>query len=80
MSFTMEDFRREIAQKNFPMLTPEEQREAFEALPPEKQQQVLQALPPERLLGALSTEQIREYLDQPTAGRPAKPRKPRRKK
>jgi hypothetical protein len=78
--FTWEDFEREYTKRHFPMLTTEQQREAFEALPPEKQQQVLQTLPPERLLGALSAEQIREYLDRLTAGRPAAPRKPRRKK
>jgi hypothetical protein len=80
MSFTMEDFRREIAKKHFPMLTTEEQREAFEALPPEKQREVLQALPIEERLAGLTAEQIREYLDRLPAGRPAAPRKPRRKR
>jgi hypothetical protein len=88
MSFTMEDFNRQYAKEHFKNLTPEEQREALQALPPEKQQEVLQALPPEsRLAGlsaevrltGLSAEQIRQYLDQLTAG-PAQPRKPRRKK
>jgi hypothetical protein len=68
MSFTMEDFRREIIKEHFPELTPEERRE------------VLQSLPPEERLAGLSAEQIRQYLDQLTAGRPRKPRKPRRKK
>jgi hypothetical protein len=44
------------------------------------QQEVLQSLPPEKRLAGLSPEQIRQYLDQLTAGRPAAPRKPRRKK
>jgi hypothetical protein len=68
MPFTMEDFEREYIKKHFLQLTPEEQRE------------VLQAMPPEELLGVLSAEQIREYLDQLPAGRPARPRKPRRTK
>jgi hypothetical protein len=80
MSYTMEDFKRDYVKEHFAQLTPEEQREALQALPPEKQREVLQALPPEKLLGVLSPEQIRQYLDQLTAGKPAGPRKPRRKK
>jgi hypothetical protein len=68
MSFTMEDFRRQYIREQFPQLTAEERQEVLESLPPE-----------ERLAG-LSAEQIRQYLDQLTAGRPAKPRKPRRKR
>jgi hypothetical protein len=80
VSFTMADFNRQYIKEHFARLTPEEQREALQALPPDKQQQVLQALPPERLLAVLSAEQIRQYLDQLTAGRPTQPHKPRRKK
>ena len=80
MSYTMEDFTRDYVKKHFAQLTPEEQREALQALPPEKQQEVLRALPPKELLGVLSPEQIREYLDQLTAKKPAGPRKSRRKK
>jgi hypothetical protein len=80
MSYTMEDFKRDFFKKHFAQLPPEEQREVLQALPPEKQREVLQALPPEKLLGVLSPEQIRQYLDQLTAGKPAGPRKPRRKK
>jgi hypothetical protein len=79
MSYTMEDFRRDVAKKDFARLTAEEQREALEALPPERQQEMLQALPPERRLAGLSEEQIRRYLDELTAGRPAEPRKPQRR-
>jgi hypothetical protein len=68
MSYTMEDFKRDYVKEHFAKLTPKEQEE------------VLQSLPPERRLAGLSPEQIRQYLDQLTAGRPAKPRKPRRKK
>jgi hypothetical protein len=75
-----EDFNRLYIKEHFSQLTPEEQREVLQALPPEKQREVLQALPPERRLAGLSAEQIRQYLDQLTAGRPAQPRKPRRKK
>jgi hypothetical protein len=79
MTFTMEDFQRQYAKEHFAQLTPEEQCEALQALP-EKQQEVLQALPPEVRLAGLDAEQIRQYLEQLTAGRPAQPRKPRRKK
>ena len=89
VSFTMEDFNHWYTKEFFAKLTPEEQREALQALPPEKQQEVLQTLPPEQRLAGLPPEQrlagltaeeIRQYLDQLTAGRPAAPRKPRRKK
>jgi hypothetical protein len=80
VSFTMEDFNRQYIKEHFARLTPEEQREALQALPPEKKQEVLQALPPEERLAGLSPEQIRQYLDQLNAARPAAPRKPRRKK
>lgn len=80
--------RREILQS----LSPEEQRAALEGLPPERlrevlrlleaqeRRQVLRSLPPEDLLAGLSAEQIRQYLDQLTAGSPPEPPKPRRKK
>ena len=80
VSFTMEDFNRQYIKEHFARLTPQEQREALQALPPDKQQEVLQALPPEARLAGLSAEQIRQYLDRLTAGRPAAARKPRRRK
>jgi hypothetical protein len=80
MSYTMEDFQRQYAKEHFRRLTPQERREALESLPPEERRQVLQALSPEERLAGLSAEQIRQYLDQLTAGRSAGARKPRRKK
>ena len=68
MSFTMEDFRRQYVKEHFAQLTPKEREE------------VLLALPPEERLAGLSAEQIRQYLDRLTSGRPAATRKPRRKK
>jgi hypothetical protein len=68
MPYTMEDFERDYIKEHFPKLTPQEQQE------------VLQSLPLEKRLAGLSPEQIRQYLEQLTAGRPAAPRKPRRKK
>jgi hypothetical protein len=70
------EHRREVLQA----LPPEQWRQVLQALPPEQQQQVLEALPPEKRLAGLSAEQIRQYLDQLTAGHPARPHKPRRKK
>jgi hypothetical protein len=45
-----------------------------------QRREVLQSLPAEELLAALSAEQIREYLERSTAGRPEQPRRSRRKK
>jgi hypothetical protein len=68
MSFTIEDFKRDYVKRHFARLSPEERREA------------LQSLPPEERLAGMTADQIREYLDQLTVARPAKSRKPRRKK
>ena len=80
MAYTMEDFKRDLFKEYFGKLTAEERRAVLESLPPEEQEEVLRSLPPEKRLAGLSAEQIRQYLDQLTAGRPAQPRKPRRKK
>jgi hypothetical protein len=92
MSYTIEDFERDYAKKNFSRLTskergealgllaPEQLQESLGSLPPEKIQQALISLPLEKRLEGLSAEQIRAYLDRLTAGDAAKPRKPRRKK
>jgi hypothetical protein len=80
MSFTLEDFDRWFFDEHFAKLPPEQQQAVLRSLPPEQQQAVLQALPPEQRLAGLSVEQIRRYLDQLTASRPAQPRKPRRKR
>jgi hypothetical protein len=80
MAFTMDDFNRWYVKEHFSKLTPEEQAEVLRKLAPEKQQEMLQALPTERRLAGLSSEQIRQYLDRLTAGKPAVPPKPRRKK
>ena len=68
MAYTMEDFKRELA------------KESFEKLAPEERQKLLETLSPEERLAGLSPEQIRQYLDQLSAGRQATQRKPRRKK
>jgi hypothetical protein len=80
MPYTMEDFQRQYAKEHFAKLTPEEQREALESLPPDERRDVLRSLPAEELLGVLSAEQIRSYLDRAGGERPAAPRKARRKK
>jgi hypothetical protein len=68
MSFTIEDFEREYLKEQFWKLTPEEQQE------------VLRLLPPETILGTLSDEQIRQYLNRRAVSRSKKPRTSRRKK
>jgi hypothetical protein len=80
MSYTMEDFERDYFKKHFVKLTPEQRREIVQALSPQERREVLQALPAEERLAGLPAEQIQQYLDQLTAGRPAEPPKPRRKK
>jgi hypothetical protein len=91
MSYTMEDFKRDLLKEYFPKLPLEEQREVFLSMPPDTQRAVLEsfspearrallkALPEERLAG-LSAEQIRKYLNWLTAGRSAGSPRPRRKK
>jgi hypothetical protein len=74
MSFTMEDFKRQYFKDQLSKLTPQE---LLQSLPPEQQQEVLKALL-ERQLTGLSEEQIRNYLDQLVANRPAE--KPKRRK
>lgn len=80
MSFTMEDFQRQYVKEHFSQLTPEDRREVLQSLPPEEQEEVLRSLPPEQRLAGLTEEQIRQYLERLAAGRPAAPRRPRRKK
>jgi hypothetical protein len=86
MSFTMEDFKRQYIKEHFPQLSPEEREEVLRSLPPEERlaglppEERLAGLPPEQRLAGLSAEQIRKYLEQLTTGRPAPPRKRRRKK
>src|SRR5262249_6971079 len=92
VAYTMEDFNRQYVKKYFARLTPEERREALQSLPPEQRREVVQSLPPEQRrevvqslppeqrLEGLSEEQIQQYLERLRAGRPAAPRKSRRKK
>jgi hypothetical protein len=67
-------------------LSPEHLRELLQALPP---QELLRALPPQQRvaglapedrLAGLSAEQIRQYLERLTTGRPSRPGEPRRKR
>jgi hypothetical protein len=86
VSFTMEDFNRQYIKEHFAQLTPKEREEVLKTLPPEERlaglppEQRLAGLPLEQRLAGLSADQIRQYLDQLTSGRPAQPHKPRRKK
>jgi hypothetical protein len=89
MTYTMEDFQRDYARRNFHRLTTQEQRKALQALSPERRRELLESLPPDELLGVLppeqrlaglTEEQIRRYLEQLTASRPGGKRKPRRKR
>ena len=57
MSYTMEDFRRQVVKDNFAALTPEEQREVLERLTPEQRREILQSLPAEERLAGLPAEE-----------------------
>ena len=70
------DRRRELLQS----LPAQERRDLVQSLPAQERREVLESLPLEERLAGLSEEQIRQYLDQLTAGSPAQPRKPQRKK
>ena len=59
---------REVLQS----LPAEEHREVLQSLSAEERQEVLQLLPPEERMAGLSAEQIRQYLDRLTAGRPSR--------
>jgi hypothetical protein len=80
MSFTMEDFKRELTKENFKKLSPKEQQEALQSLTPEKRREILESLPPEERLAGLSPQQIQQFLNKLTADRSAGPRKPRRRR
>jgi hypothetical protein len=84
--YTMKDFRRDYMKEHLPKLTRQEQEDVLQALPVEARlaglpvEARLAGLPVEARLAGLSVEQIRQYLDQVTAGHRAQSRKPRRKK
>jgi hypothetical protein len=92
MSYTMEDFKRDYIVEHFPELPPDKQREVLERIPSElrrellqslsaeQRRELLQSLPLEERLAGLSPEQIQQYLEQLTAGRPTRSREPRRKR
>ncbi len=77
MSYTMQDFKRDFFKEHLANLTPQEREEVLRSLPAEER---LAGLPPEERLAGLSAEQIRHYLEQLTAGRPVRPKKPRQKR
>ncbi len=68
MSFTMEDFERQLT------------RESFEKLSPKERRKLLDSLPPEERLAGLAPKEIQQYLEKLASGGSAGPRKPRRKK
>jgi hypothetical protein len=77
MSYTMQDFTRDYLREKLGQLSSADRKQLLRSLPPEER---LAGLPPEQRLAGLSPQQIRRYLDQLTAGRPSRPRKPRRRK
>ena len=86
VSYTMEDFIHDYIKENLPKLTPEEQQDVLQTLPPEARlaglspEARLAGLPPEARLAGLSEAQVRQLLDELTAGRASQPRPPRPKR
>lgn len=91
MSFTMEDFKRELFEEHFGEMTPEEKKAWLNTLPPAMLEGFLKFFPsktllegvlkttsPEDLLERLPVEEIREFLDKKTKGVKSTPRKKRR--
>ena len=62
MSYTMTDFKRDLAKELLEELTPEE---LLQEVPPEK---LLRRLPPEVRMKGLTAEEIRAYLKKLEAG------------
>jgi hypothetical protein len=80
VSYTMEDFKRDLLVEELRRATPEKRREALGVLSPEERRELIQSVPPEERLASLSEEQVRQFLDQLVARRGPQPRKPRRKR
>ena len=71
MTFTMEDFKRELTKEYFQKLTPQEQQEVLQSMSPKKRRELLASWP---------REELYQYLEQLSPGPSAASRKPRRKK
>lgn len=89
MSYTMEDFERDVRKREFAKLSLEEQRDLLRSLSPEKRRKLLESwpteellagLPPEQRLTGLSPKQVQQCLDNLTTSQSAASPKPRRKK
>jgi hypothetical protein len=90
MSYTMQDFKRDMTARYLQELSPRERREVLQTLPAQKRRTFLSSLSPEERrefldafaveerLAGLSPEEIRQFLDQHQA--PSKVSKLRRKK
>jgi hypothetical protein len=76
----MEDFKRDYFQKQFRRLTPEERLDFVQSLPAKERRDMLQSLPPDERLAGLSPEQIHQYLERLTTGRPVRPPEGRKRK
>jgi hypothetical protein len=65
MSFTMEDFKRELTKKYFKKLSPQEQQEMFRSLSPPQQQEMFRSLSPpqqQEMFRSLSPPQQQEMF------------------
>ena len=71
MSYTMQDFVRDVMKREFKEMTPAERGEFLDSVPPKHR---LDGLSPQQL------QEIRRYVDEMLAERKSQPRKPRRKK
>lgn len=62
MSYTMEDFRRDVVKKEIQKLTAEDQREVIRSLPPGRRREVLESLSLEKQLASLTPQKRRTLL------------------
>ena len=78
MPYTMEDFRRELAEEYLEKLTPEERRVYLQQLTPEER---LRGLTLGEILQSFSDDQIKDYLAKKRDAdqTPTKPKKPKRR-
>lgn len=65
VTYTMEDFKRDVAKKYFDQLSREKRREFLQSLPRQEQRELLQSLPPEEqeeILRSLPAEKRRKLV------------------
>jgi hypothetical protein len=76
VSYTMADYRRDVAKEHFKDLTPEEQHQGLQGLPPEVR---LAGLSSEERLAGLSSVEVSHLIKKLQSDQHSRKNKPRRK-